>query len=107
MIKLNKWEKTELLHIYKRERSDLRCLLTQSLKETADNLTDELNISIKTLRHQLQTLEKERDNILKENHLYDFDGTTNYTCKISILHPLLVDFDKETNTEIRKIIKGE
>lgn len=107
MAKLTKWEKIELLTIYKNERKDARCLIVLELTKKANKLTGEINILINDLQSQLKNLHKERDDILLKNHLSDFDNTTNYTCKINTLHQKLILFDKETNIEIQKIIREE
>lgn len=107
MVRLTKWEKIELLKIYKRERMDQRCLITQTLIKQANEFTITLDSAITELKKQLHKLEEEKTLILKEKHLNEFDSTSDYTCKISVLHPTLIKFDKVTNLEIQKIIRGE
>lgn len=107
MVKLTKWEKIELLKIYKQDRKDLRCLIVQDLTKKAKALTSDLIISIAKVKDELHRLEIEQNRILKENKLQDFDSTTDYTCKINTLHQRLILYDRETNTEIQKIIREE
>ena len=107
MAKMTKWEKVELLRIYKHDRKDSRCLVVRELNKKAKELTSDLIISIANVKDELKRLEKEQTRILKANNLENFDGTTDYTCSINTLHKRLIEFDKETNTEIQKILREE
>lgn len=107
MAKLTKWEKTELLQLYKRERSDARCLIVQTLTRNAKDLTKDLDPRIKDATELLHKLNTEKENILKENNLYEFEGSSQYTCRMNTLHKRLIAFDKETTAGSQKIIRGE
>lgn len=109
MAKLQKWEKTELLSIYKRERTDERCKIVKTLKQRAKKLTVELTKNIKKLEQEQSVLEDERTSILKKNNLLNFTGPSrNYPACSELERPTeLKNFDKETDIGIKQIIIGD
>ena len=107
MTKLTKWEKEELLRIYKRNRANNRCNIVKELTDVANELTKKLDDLINTIKTNLQIHESERDKILTDNKLSSFESSSQYTCKIINLHPELIVFDKETDEGIQRLIHGD
>lgn len=105
MAKLTKWEKTELLSLYKRERMDKRCIIVQDLTKRKNELTSDITKDIDAVKAQLQELETELSKVLEKHKLTNFEGSSTYSCRISTLHESLISFDAETITEIQKIIR--
>lgn len=99
MVKLQKWEKEELLRIYKRNRADKRCNIQRKLYKEVKELTQ-------TFDDEIKELQKQRISILRLHHLAGLNNTS-YGCPTERQHPDLIKFDKETDNQISKIIRGE
>lgn len=69
---LTKWEKEELLRIYKRNRADSRCTIIRELTNEANKLTEGLDRNINKLKAELKTLESHKADILSKNKLTNF-----------------------------------
>lgn len=107
MTKLTKWEKEELLRIYKRNRADNRCNIVKGLTKKSKELTHAITGKIDKLSKELSILKNEKEEILDRNKLSNFEGSSQYTCRVTNLHPNLIKFDKETDDGIQKLIHGE
>lgn len=98
MVKLQKWEKQELLQIHRQARSDKRCVIVQELTAARDALVGDIDSEIKLLRLR-------RETILTERKLGDF-GKSSYGCGTTEKHPRLVEFDKNTDVMTQQIVLG-
>ena len=97
MPKLAKWEKEELLMIYKKNRQVMRCAIVKELEEKANLLT-------RTLSFKIKKMQKETDEILDQNNLLNISENSRYGCPTSQLHSDLQKFDDKTDQGIRDII---
>jgi len=105
MAKLAQWEKKELLSVYRSERAKDRCILVKKYTDECKELTKKLDITIKQLRDQLCTTEREKD-LLIENNFFGNLIPPKYGCNVSSEHPVLEKFDAETNNKIQDIIRS-
>jgi len=103
MTKLKKWEKHEILDLYKRNRAHARCKLVQKLTAKSNELTLDLDVWIANLYDELNEVKTQKIKILKDNNLAVFEKPR-YGCMSEKLHPSLVEFDNETDRTIQDII---
>ena len=103
MVKLQKWEKQEVLGIYKQNRKNKRCEIVKKLINKRDVLTKDINKELKELTETKKALIETKEKLLKEHKLFTFDVSV-YGCPVDKLCEVLIQFDKETENNIQNII---
>ena len=98
--------RSELLSMLRDERRQERCELCKALKKEGDELVKQHDKEIRELRVDLEELEADRSKILKNAKLYEFDGPRRGECATDVLHQKLIEFDKETDKNIKELLKS-
>lgn len=93
----------ELLSMKRKERQELRCDLIKELSVAKNKLVKAEDSLIKKLNKQIEETQEERCKILKEHKLLSFSVSYG-ECRTSILHTKIIEFDKQTDKEIKEIL---
>ena len=103
MSRYTEWEKEELLRICRRERRDGRCAIVKELIHEAEDLTEDFRSEIADIEAELKKKRKIMNDTLRLHMLLDFEEKS--TCRRTTrLHPRLVEYDLETNRQLKQII---
>jgi|LGVF01.1.fsa_nt_gb hypothetical protein len=103
MAKMTQWEKREILKMFKCDRAKERHVLVEKYKLESMELTREINVKIDALQAKVNKLmETKRVMLEKDNYTNLTPGR--YSCNVTKEHPVLKQFDEETNCGIRAII---
>ena len=104
----------QLETICKEERSAKKCVLTKALHKEAKELTHDVdatigiyNSEIEEIKEKMDVESKKRDKLLKDAKLYGVVNSMSYQkswCALEDDHPDRVEFDAETNRQLKKIL---
>lgn len=112
----NTSEKTrrKLEEICRDERSAEKCVLTKFLNAEAKELTKDINMTIEILNGEIAEIVKQKDaaidkrtQMLKNAKLYGVTSDTRFDkswCALEDDHPSRVEFDAETNRQLKEIL---
>lgn len=106
--------RNKLEAICREERSAEKCVITKNLHKEAKELTKDVDETIALLKKdaaetnkRVEFFESERDALLKDAKLYGVVNDTHYHkswCALEDDHPSRVEFDAETNRQLKKIL---